>query len=123
MGIFMKKDDKSVTVYSSESGRICPGCGQPAGKCSCIKQTALPKGDGTVRVSRSTKGRGGKCVSLITGLQLGTDELNKLAKHLKQKCGSGGTVKEGEIEIQGDHREQIVKELIILGYKAKLAGG
>jgi translation initiation factor 1 len=118
----MNRDDKSITVYSSEHGRICPGCGQPAGKCSCRKQAILSQGDGTARVSRSTKGRGGKCVSLITGLQMEAGELNKLAKHLKQKCGSGGTVKDGEIEIQGDHREQIVKELTNLGYKARLAG-
>jgi len=119
----MNRDDKSVTVYSSESGRICSGCGQPTGKCSCRKQVVLPQGDGTARVSRSTKGRGGKCVSLITGLQLGTDELNNLAKHLKQKCSSGGTVKDGVIEIQGDHRELIVKELTWLGHKTRLAGG
>jgi translation initiation factor 1 len=119
----MNRDDKSITVYSSERGRICPGCGQPTGKCSCRKQAVLPQGDGTARVSRSTRGRGGKCVSLITGLHLGTDELSKLAKHLKHKCGSGGTVKEGVIEIQGDHREQIVKELTGLCHKARLAGG
>jgi translation initiation factor 1 len=119
----MNRDDKSVTVYSTEHGRICPGCGQPVGKCTCKKQDVLPQGDGTARVSRSTKGRGGKCVSLVTGLQLETDELNRLAKHLKQKCSSGGTLKEGVIEIQGDHREQIVKELTMLGYKARLAGG
>jgi translation initiation factor 1 len=118
----MNRDDKSIIVYSSERGRICPGCGQPAGKCSCKKQAVLPKGDSTARVSRSTKGRGGKCVSLITGMQMETAELNNLAKHLKQKCGSGGTLKEGVIEIQGDHREQIVKELTGLGYKARLAG-
>jgi translation initiation factor 1 len=122
MGL-MNRDDKSITVYSTESGRICPGCGQPALKCSCRKQDVLPQGDGTARVSRSTKGRGGKCVSLVTGLQLGSDELNKLARHLKQKCGSGGTLKDGVIEIQGDHREQIVRELTGLGYKTRLAGG
>jgi translation initiation factor 1 len=119
----MNRDDRSITVYSSERGRICPGCGQPTGKCNCRKQVVLPKGDGTARVSRSTKGRGGKCVSRITGLQIEAGELNKLAKHLKQKCGSGGTLKEGVIEIQGDHREQIVKELTNLGYMAKLSGG
>jgi translation initiation factor 1 len=119
----MIRDDKSITVYSSEGGRICPGCGKPTAKCACKIEAALPKGDGTVRVSRSTKGRGGKCVSLVTGLQLENGELNTLAKHLKQKCGSGGTVKDGVIEIQGDHRELIVKELIMLGHKARLAGG
>jgi len=80
-------------------------------------------GDGVVRVSRSAKGRGGKCVSLVTGLQLEGIELGKLAKQLKQKCGSGGTVKQGAIEIQGDHRAIIVNELERLGCKVKLAGG
>jgi translation initiation factor 1 len=119
----MERNDKSITVYSTKSGRICPGCGQPVGKCNCRKQTVLPKGDGTVRVGRSTKGRGGKCVSLVTGLQLEPGELNRLARHLKQKCSSGGTLKDGVIEIQGDHRELIVKELSGLGYKARLSGG
>lgn len=119
----MHRDDKAVTVYSSERGRICPGCGLSAGACRCKKQAALPKGDGVARVSRSTKGRGGKCVSLVTGLPLEGDELGRLAKQLKQKCGAGGTVKDGEIEIQGDHRTLIVNELKALGYKVKLAGG
>ncbi len=121
MGL-MERNDKSITVYSTESGRICPGCGQPLDRCNCKKQTVLPKGDGTARVSRSTKGRGGKCVSLITGMQLEPDKLNRLARHLKQKCGTGGTVKDGVIEIQGDHRELIVKELAVLGHKARLSG-
>jgi len=119
----MYRDDDAITVYSSKSGRVCPGCGLSVGKCSCKKQAALPKGDGVARVSRSTKGRGGKCVSLVTGLLLNSDELGKLSKQLKQRCGSGGTVKDGEIEIQGDHRTLIVNELKRLGYKVKLAGG
>ena len=76
-----------------------------------------------VRVSRQTKGRKGSGVSLITGVSLGEVELKKLAKHLKKICGSGGTVKDGVIEIQGDHRVTLVKILINLGYKAKQAGG
>jgi len=119
----MYRDDKAATVYSSERGRICPRCGLPVGACACGKPTSLPRGDGVVRVSRSTKSRGGKCVTLVTGVPLKEGELTKLAKHLKQKCGAGGTVKDGVIEIQGDHREQIVNELIRLGYQAKPAGG
>jgi len=119
----MDRDDKAATVYSSERGRICPGCGLPVGACGCGKTTTLPRGDGVARVSRSTKGRGGKCVTLITGVPLKESELVKLSKHLKQKCGAGGSVKDGVIEIQGEHREQIVRELTRLGYLAKHAGG
>ncbi len=79
--------------------------------------------DGVVRVSRQTKGRKGSGVCLITGMDLGEAELKKLAKQLKKKCGSGGTVKNGVIEIQGDHREVLVDALIMLGFRAKLAGG
>lgn len=80
-------------------------------------------GDGVVRVSRQTKGRKGAGVSIITGVPIADSELKKLAKELKKKCGSGGTVKNGVIEIQGDHRDVLVNALIRSGYKAKLAGG
>ena len=76
-----------------------------------------------MRVSRQTKGRKGSGVCLITGVPLGDDELKKLAKELKKRCGSGGTVKDGVIEIQGDHREVLVDVLVRLGFKAKSAGG
>ena len=76
-----------------------------------------------VRVSRETKGRKGKGVTLVTGLPLSASELNALGKKLKKKCGTGGTVKNGVIEIQGDHRDVLVTELIKLGYDAKRSGG
>ena len=119
----MHRDDQAVTVYSSERGRICPGCGLSVSTCGCRKSSALPQGAGVARVSRSTKGRGGKGVTLVTGLPLEEDELVKLAKHLKQRCGAGGTVKDGVIEIQGDHRDPIMSELKRLGYRVKQAGG
>ena len=81
------------------------------------------KKDGIVRIGRSTKGRRGKGVSTITGLPFSGDKLRDLARQLKQKCGTGGTIKEGVIEIQGDHREMLLKELEKIGLKAKLAGG
>lgn len=80
-------------------------------------------GDGVVRVSRQTKGRKGSGVCLITGVRLGEEELKNLAQQLKKKCGSGGTVKNGIIEIQGDHRGALVDALTKLGYTTKLAGG
>lgn len=102
---------------------MCPGCGHPKKHCQCSKNTSIPAGDGQVRVSRQTKGRKGAGVSVITGLPLAEAEVKKLAKTLKKKCGSGGTVKNGAIEIQGDHRQTLVDALNALGYKAKLAGG
>lgn len=76
-----------------------------------------------VRVGRETQGRGGKGVSTITGLPLPQPALEELAKQLKKRCGSGGTVRTGVIEIQGDHRDLLVAELIRLGYPAKRSGG
>ena len=110
-------------VYSTEFGKMCPGCNQPTVKCICQKKQALPKNDGIVRLMRETKGRKGKGVTLITGLPLDNEGLKKLAKSLKQKCGSGGSLKNGVIEIQGDHRDVLEKELDGMGYKVKRAGG
>jgi translation initiation factor 1 len=110
-------------VYSTEHGRMCPECGKPVGECVCRRQKAIPVGDGIVRVSRETKGRKGKGVTLVTGVRLDEDGLQKLATELKRKCGAGGTVKEGVIEIQGDHRDLLVTELTRRGYTVKRAGG
>jgi len=91
--------------------------------CTCRKKKQIPKSDGVIRVARSTKGRKGKGVSVITGIPLKEHELKALAKSLKQKCGTGGTVKNGIIVIQGDHRNLLVDELKKAGYTAKLSGG
>ncbi len=117
-------NSNSKLVYSTGLGRICPSCEKQSAKCKCKKnKNHTPRGDGKVRVERSVKGRKGKGVSLISGLPLGNAELKQLAKKLKQKCGTGGTVKNGVVEIQGDHRDFLVEELNKLGYKAKKAGG
>ena len=115
----------SRPVYSTEQGRICPDCSKPAAACVCRQQRAAgtPKGDGIVRISRETKGRGGKGVSLVNGLTLNEEELKQLAAKLKQHCGTGGTVKDGVIEIQGDQREKLSAYLQKQGFKVKLAGG
>ena len=110
-------------VYSSETGGICPNCGKVLKKCACGLDKADPAGDGIVRVSRETKGRKGKGVTLITGLSLDAEPLKRLGKRLKAKCGSGGTVKNGVIEIQGDHRDLVVEELKQEGFTVKRAGG
>lgn len=102
---------------------MCPECNKQAQQCSCKKKKqAIPK-DGIVRLMRETKGRKGKGVTLINGVPLDPAALKKLAKSLKQKCGSGGSIKNGVIEIQGDHRDALEKELLTLGYKVKRAGG
>ena len=112
-------------VYSTDFGRTCPRCRRALDECRCAQLLAgqRPAGNGPVRVGRETKGRKGKGVTVITGLPLAQDELASLAKRLKQRCGSGGTVRDGVIEIQGDHRDRLVTELNGLGYRAKKAGG
>jgi len=111
-------------VYSTEHGRMCPACGRPVGECVCRQQRAtIPVGDGVVRVGRETKGRKGKGVTVITGLPLDEQGLQKLATDLKRRCGAGGTVKGSTIEIQGDHRDLLVAELTARGYTVKRSGG
>lgn len=119
----LRQTNESRLVYSTQQGKMCPGCGRPAAQCVCSKKQGAPAGDGIVRISRQTKGRKGKGVSCVTGLALPSDKLEALAKTLKQRCGAGGTVKDGVIEIQGDHREVLAQELKKLGYVVKLAGG
>lgn len=117
----MSKKNQGGLVYSTETGRMCPDCRQPINACSC-KMPERPVGDGIVRVSRDSKGRGGKVVTLVSGVPLADPELKELAKALKQKCGVGGALKEGVIEIQGDQRELLVAELSKRGFKVKSVG-
>jgi translation initiation factor 1 len=119
-----KSEKNSTLVYSSETGRVCPGCGKPEGQCVCAARKGAPAAPGgPVRVMRQTKGRKGKGVTLVTGLPLDRAGLEALAKELKQRLGAGGAVKDGVIEIQGEHRELLVEELKKRGYAAKAAGG
>lgn len=118
----MKKSSGGGLVYSTDQGRMCPGCGQPVAQCRCGK-AVRPAGDGIVRVSRETKGRKGKGVTLVTGVPLAETELKALAKELKAKCGTGGTVREGVIEIQGDQRDLLVPLLQAKGWQVRRAGG
>ena len=120
----MSKNNNSGLVYSTDHGTMCPNCNQPKDKCICkSKSPVISTTDGIVRISRQTKGRKGKGVSIITGIPLPDAELKQLATKLKTKCGTGGTCKNGTIEIQGDNREKLKNELEALGYKVKLAGG
>lgn len=110
-------------VYSTQHGKSCPGCRRPIADCVCGRSKSAPAGDGNVRVSRVSKGRGGKTVTLVTGVPLTADALATLGSDLRRTCGSGGTVKDGTIEVQGDHADALVAELVKRGYKAKRAGG
>jgi translation initiation factor 1 len=110
-------------VYSTEHGKMCPECRKPIAECVCNRNTAIPVSDGIVRISRETKGRKGKGVTLIKGLTLDAPALAQLGKQLKAVCGSGGTVKDGMIEIQGDHCERATENLKKQGWVVKLIGG
>lgn len=109
-------------VYSTDSGRMCPDCRQPIAQCVCNAKP-LPAGDGVVRVSRVSKGRGGKDVTLVKGVALDAAGLTALGKQLKTLCGTGGTVKDGVIEVQGDHCDRVMEALKAQGLVVKRAGG
>ena len=102
---------------------MCPTCRQPVAQCTCKQNKPLPTGDGIVRVSRETKGRGGKAVTLVKGVLADEAALEQLGKQLKTACGSGGTVKDGVIEVQGDHVERVIEALKKSGHTVKRAGG
>ena len=112
-------------VYSTETGRACTGCGKPVAACICRRVTATAASpDGVIRVSRETKGRGGKSVTLVRGLALEADALAALGKRLRSACGAGGTVKDGVIEVQGEHCDAVIAALTKEGFtKVKRAGG
>jgi translation initiation factor 1 len=113
---------RSRLVYSTEFGRACPACGRPVADCTCSRQAGRPMGDGIVRVRRESAGRGGKTVTVIWGVPLDEVGLRELAAELKRRCGTGGTVKDGVIEIQGDHRETLVSLMRERGYTVKPSG-
>lgn len=131
----MAGDGGDRLVYSSEHGRVCPECGRSESRCRCrgkgararIKAreeaAAAQKSDGIVRVAQSTKGRKGKTVSTVTGVPLDDDALRQLAGELKRRCGTGGALKDGVIEIQGDHRDTLITELEGRGFTVKRSGG
>ena len=131
----MARDDGGDRlVYSSASGRVCASCGRAETRCQCRGKGArarnkareeaasVKSSDGIVRVGRSTKGRRGKIVSTVTGISMDEDELIALAGELKRRCGSGGALKDGVIEIQGEHRDTLIEELEKRGFKVKRVG-
>ena len=108
---------KNKTVWSSAHGDLRKKDGNSAAGKS------LPPQQQTVYLHRESGGRGGKAVTLVKNLTLSADDLKSLAKKLKQECGTGGTIKDGVIEMQGEQREKIADILQKLGYKVKIAGG
>lgn len=120
----MRKPGSGGLVYSTDFGRMCAACRQPLAACVCALRPAAPVGDGAVRVGRETKGRGGKTVTLVRGLALDADALAALGKRLRAACGSGGTVRDGVLEVQGDHVQRVIELLRAEGFaNVKQAGG
>ena len=110
-------------IYSTGIGSLCPNCRRAVKNCVCPKGAPGAAKPGAVRVGREVKGRAGKGVTIVTGLPLDPADIDALATRLKKRCGSGGTVRDGIIEIQGDHRDVVVAELTKLGWPAKKSGG
>lgn len=116
-------NSNSRIVYSTDIGARCPNCLRAVAQCVCRKGTPGRAGDAVVRVGRETQGRQGKGVTVVTGLNLPIAQLEALATQLKKRCGAGGAVDGDRIEIQGDHRDTVVRELAKQGWQAKRAGG
>lgn len=116
------KSRSGKLVYSTDSARYCSGCGKLPAQCSCNAAERI-LGDGKVRVRRENKGRGGKTVTLVTGLPMTATELKKLGKTLKQHCGVGGSVQDDTVEVQGDQVEKILQWLQKQGFDARRSGG
>lgn len=117
------KNSANPTVYSTEVGRICPGCGKAVAACNCKEHKSYRINDGIVRLRLETKGRKGKGVTVISGVPLDQSGMNILVSELKKRCGSGGTLKDGNIEVQGDHRELLFDEMKKRGWQVKQCGG
>lgn len=125
MSMGRKSQGDSRRVYSTDRGRLCPECGQVKVDCRCrmLQSARDAAGDGIVRLRRESKGRGGKAVTVITGLPGDAAALKTRAKAMKQRCGVGGAVKNRDIEIQGDQRSALKAYLEAEGFTVKLAGG
>jgi translation initiation factor 1 len=119
----MRKPGPGGLVYSTDGGRMCPVCRQSIATCTCRASPAAPAGDGIIRVGLSTKGRGGKAVTVADGFgaTLDAQALAALGKRLRSACGAGGTVKDGCLEVQGDHVERVVTFLQAEGWGVKRA--
>lgn len=115
--------ERDRLVFATGKGRTCPHCGRAIAQCACRANPRAARGEGIVRLRREVQGRRGKTVTTISGVPLPEAELSELAGELKRRCGSGGSAKNGVIEIQGDHRDAVVAALEERGFQVKLAGG
>ena len=121
MYIAMRPSRPGGLVYSTDHGRSCPACRRALAACTCAAaKVAAPSAVGIVRVGRETKGRGGKTVTLVRGLALDAAALAALGKTLRSACGAGGAVKDGVLEIQGDHRERVAALLVEREFKVRV---
>ena len=121
-------NERVVWVTGAGQVSYCSKCGQPEGECRCREER--PKGassfdprDGFVRLALDRKQRRGKSVTIISGLPADLAQLTALAQEFRKLCGAGGALKEGNIELQGDHRDKVEARLLALGYKIKRVGG
>ena len=116
--------DTYRVVFSTDQPLLCPSCNKKRNKCKCESDSLdRPCGDGSIRVRREVKGRGGKVVTVVTGLPLSHGDIKELLSHFKQLAGCGGTVKNCRLELQGDRIGVVIEELARLGYAAKRSGG
>ena len=118
----MHKASSGGLVYSSDGGRMCPGCRQPVAACSCQTAPPVPARTAKLRVGLETQGRAGKAVTVVRGLPLDATALASLGKKLRMACGSGGTAKDGILEVQGDHVEKTLAFLTAQGFAAQRGG-
>jgi translation initiation factor 1 len=117
----MRRRPKPVYSTNPDTQTRCPRCGRDP--CICPRSRSLPPGQQEAHIRRETKGRGGKTVTVVRNLQLTAADMKALAQQLKRACGTGGTAKEGIIEIQGDQRDQVAALLQQMGYRTKFTGG
>jgi translation initiation factor 1 len=126
MHCMAKKNATGGLIYSTEHGKMCPSCKKAIPQCNCSSNQTSPKSlpnGKCVEVRRETKGRKGSGVIVVRGVPLSKADLHSFATHLKQKCGTGGTVKDGAIEIQGENCELVMEEIAKQGWKVKKIGG
>ena len=117
------RDGPGGLVYSTDGGRMCPSCRQPTSACRCTVPAAVSRSaDGVVRVALETAGRGGKTVTVVRGLGLPAEALVALGKRLRAACGTGGTNRDGVLELQGDHGDRVLALLAQEGHTVRRAG-
>jgi len=119
----MRNAGSGGLVASTDGGRMCPACRKPLADCACGKQAMPAAGDGIARVSREKQGRGGKTVTVVRGLPVDEPSLQALGKQLRTACGAGGTVRDGTLEVQGDHVDRALAFLQAHGYRTRRSGG